>query len=132
MQPLLSFYAGDSGEPTGELKSAIDSAFGSYENFKKEFSTAGATQFGSGWAWLVKDGGSLKITKTPNAETPLHNGQVLLQPLLLFGNHVSWCCLLFAAAGRSLPHSDFARYVLPFNAIHTFAAAAYTDMLLPS
>jgi len=50
-----------SGEPSGELKSAIEKDFGSFEDFKKEFSTAGATQFGSGWAWLVKDGGKLKV-----------------------------------------------------------------------
>lgn len=50
------------GEPSGELKSAIEKDFGSFEDFKKEFSTAGATQFGSGWAWLVKDGGKLKVS----------------------------------------------------------------------
>lgn len=49
------------GEPSGELKSAIEKDFGSFEEFKKQFSTAGATQFGSGWAWLVKDGGKLKV-----------------------------------------------------------------------
>ena len=71
----VSCYAA-TGEPSGELKAAIDKAFGSFEDFKKEFSTAGATQFGSGWAWLVKDGGALKVVKTPNAENPLHQGQV--------------------------------------------------------
>jgi len=45
------------------------------EDFKKEFSAAGATQFGSGWAWLVVDGGKLAITKTPNAENPIVRGQ---------------------------------------------------------
>ena len=45
------------------------------EDFKKEFSAAGATQFGSGWAWLVVDGGKLAITKTPNAENPIVHGQ---------------------------------------------------------
>ena len=49
------------GEPSGELKSAIEKDFGSFDEFKKQFSTAGATQFGSGWAWLVKDGGKLKV-----------------------------------------------------------------------
>jgi Fe-Mn family superoxide dismutase len=62
------------GEPQGELREAIDRDFGSYEEFKKQFSTAGATQFGSGWAWLVLDNGKLKVTKTPNAETPLASG----------------------------------------------------------
>ena len=51
----------------------IDAAFGSFDEFKKQFSAAGATQFGSGWAWLVKkDDGAVAIAKTPNAETPLH------------------------------------------------------------
>ncbi|KAL0035976.1 hypothetical protein WJX77_010059 [Trebouxia sp. C0004] len=69
-----SMKPGGGGEPSGELKSAIEKDFGSFEDFKKEFSTAGATQFGSGWAWLVKDGGKLKVIKTPNAETPLASG----------------------------------------------------------
>ena len=59
------------GEPTGALAEAIDAAFGSYEGFVKEFTGAGATQFGSGWAWLVSKGGKLEIRKTLNAETPL-------------------------------------------------------------
>lgn len=59
------------GKPTGELLAKIESDFGSYENFVTEFKNAGATQFGSGWAWLVLDGGKLKVTKTGNAETPL-------------------------------------------------------------
>ena len=62
-------------ELKGELKEAIESAFGSVEDFKKEFSAAGATQFGSGWAWLVVDGGKLAITKSPNAENPIVSGQ---------------------------------------------------------
>jgi Fe-Mn family superoxide dismutase len=64
------------GEPTGELLEAINSSFGSFENFKKEFSEAGATQFGSGWAWLSVDAnGSLVIDKTSNADTPLLHGK---------------------------------------------------------
>ena len=62
-------------ELKGELKEAIEIAFGSVEDFKKEFSAAGATQFGSGWAWLVVDNGKLAITKTPNAENPIVRGQ---------------------------------------------------------
>lgn len=62
------------GEPTGALADKINQAFGSFENFKKEFSTAAATQFGSGWAWLVQDGDSVKIVKTGNAETPMTAG----------------------------------------------------------
>lgn len=62
------------GAPTGAVAAAIDKAFGSYDEFKTQFKAAGATQFGSGWAWLVtnKDG-DLKITKTPNAELPVTN-----------------------------------------------------------
>jgi Fe-Mn family superoxide dismutase len=66
------------GEPTGDLKAAIDAAFGSYEKFKEEFKQAGATQFGSGWAWLVVADGKLAITKTANAELPMTKGQTAL------------------------------------------------------
>ena len=60
------------GKPTGELSSAIDKAFGSYDAFKEKFSTAAAGQFGSGWAWLiVKDNGELAVTSTPNQDNPL-------------------------------------------------------------
>jgi Fe-Mn family superoxide dismutase len=61
------------GAPTGELGDAINSAFGSYEEFSTQFTEAGKTQFGSGWAWLVDDGG-LKIMKTANADLPLKHG----------------------------------------------------------
>jgi Fe-Mn family superoxide dismutase len=68
------------GEPTGKIAEMINEAFGSFDEFKKLFATAGATQFGSGWAWLVlnKDG-KLEITKTANAENPMTQG---LKPLL--------------------------------------------------
>jgi len=59
------------GAPKGSLVAKINEDFGSLDNFKAEFKQAGATQFGSGWAWLVLDGGKLEVTKTPNAETPL-------------------------------------------------------------
>ncbi len=60
------------GEPFGELATAIDAAFGSFNDFKTKFSAAGATRFGSGWAWLiVKADGSLAITSTPNQDNPL-------------------------------------------------------------
>ena len=59
------------GAPTGKIADLIDSSFGSYEEFKTQFTAAGATQFGSGWAWLVLKEGKLEIQKTPNAETPL-------------------------------------------------------------
>ena len=66
-----SMKPGGGGAPSGALAKAIDKDFGGLDGFKEAFAQAGATQFGSGWAWLVKDGGSLKVTKTPNAETPL-------------------------------------------------------------
>ena len=67
-----SMKPGGGGTPTGKIAEMIDRDFGSYDAFKESFSTAGATQFGSGWAWLVLDAsGKLAVRKTPNAETPL-------------------------------------------------------------
>ena len=66
------------GAPTGALAAKIAQDFGSFDKFKEEFSTAAATQFGSGWAWLVDDHGTLKIMKTPNAENPLAHGKKAL------------------------------------------------------
>jgi Fe-Mn family superoxide dismutase len=66
------------GTPTGELAKKIDADFGSFEQFVEAFKNAGATQFGSGWAWLVLDGDNLKVTKTLNADNPLTSGQVPL------------------------------------------------------
>ena len=74
-----SLKAGGGGAPTGDLLKKIETAFGSYDAFKTEFAAAAATQFGSGWAWLVEDAGALKITKTVNADNPLTKGQ---KPLL--------------------------------------------------
>ena len=71
------------GAPDGDLAGAIDEAFGSFDAFKEQFEAAGVGQFGSGWAWLVADGGSLKVTSTPNQDNPVSNGQT---PLL--GNDV--------------------------------------------
>jgi Fe-Mn family superoxide dismutase len=71
------------GEPSGDLAGAIDDAFGSFDAFKEQFEAAGANQFGSGWAWLVLDGGALKVTSTPNQDNPVTSGQT---PLL--GNDV--------------------------------------------
>lgn len=59
------------GLPTGDLASAIDSTFGSFDKFKEEFSNAAATRFGSGWAWLVMTGNGLKVSSTPNQDNPL-------------------------------------------------------------
>ena len=66
------------GEPTGDLKAAIDRDFGSFAKFKEEFTTAATTQFGSGWAWLVLEKGKLAITKTSNADLPMKHGQTAL------------------------------------------------------
>ncbi len=79
-----SFYwkcikPGGGGQPTGAIADKIKADLGGFDKFVEEFKSAGATQFGSGWAWLVLDGGKLKVTKTPNAENPLTKGA---KPLL--------------------------------------------------
>jgi superoxide dismutase, Fe-Mn family len=76
-----SMKPGGGGAPSGELADKINANFGSFDKFKEEFKTAAATQFGSGWAWLISDNGTLKVTKTPNAENPLANGQTALLTL---------------------------------------------------
>ncbi len=63
------------GEPSGELAAAINSAFGSFANFKDEFSNTAATRFGSGWAWLVVSGNQLEVYSTPNQDSPLMEGK---------------------------------------------------------
>ena len=78
-----SFYwkcmkPGGGGTPAGDLAAKIDADFGSFDKFVEAFKSAGATQFSSGWAWLVLDGGTLKVTKTLNAENPLTCGQTPL------------------------------------------------------
>lgn len=64
------------GKPEGKLLERINQDFGSFEKFQEEFETAGKTQFGSGWAWLVVDNGKLAVTKTANQDSPLSKGQV--------------------------------------------------------
>ena len=72
------------GVPTGAIAAAIDQTFGSFDAFKQQFNEAGTKRFGSGWAWLVKDGeGKLKVTSTANQDSPLLEG---LQPIM--GNDV--------------------------------------------
>ena len=67
------------GKPEGPLAKAIDDAFGSFDKFQKELSTAGATQFGSGWAWLVADNtGKLKVRKAANQDSPYMRGDTPL------------------------------------------------------
>jgi Fe-Mn family superoxide dismutase len=63
------------GEPSGDLAGAIDSTFRSFDDFKTKFSDAGVTRFGSGWAWLVVDGGKLSVTSTANQDSPLMEGK---------------------------------------------------------
>jgi superoxide dismutase, Fe-Mn family len=74
-----SLTSGGGGKPAGKIAALIDSSFGGYDNFKKELSATTVSQFGSGWGWLVQDGGALKIVKTANAEVPFTKGQ---KPLL--------------------------------------------------
>ncbi|NUQ82963.1 MAG: superoxide dismutase [Bacteroidetes bacterium] len=66
------------GKPSGDLLKKIEADFGSYDDFVNQFKTAATTQFGSGWAWLVLDGGKLKVTKTANADLPMAHGQKAL------------------------------------------------------
>lgn len=63
------------GEPEGALREAIENAFGSFEEFKKQFSEAALGRFGSGWAWLVVSNGNLEILSTPNQDSPLSQGK---------------------------------------------------------
>ncbi|MGD1153543.1 MAG: superoxide dismutase [Syntrophales bacterium] len=67
------------GKPTGKVADKINETWGSFDKFAEELKNAGVTQFGSGWAWLVLDGGKLKVTKTANADTPIAHG---LKPVL--------------------------------------------------
>jgi Fe-Mn family superoxide dismutase len=68
------------GEPTGPIADAIARDFGSFANLKEQFNDAGMKRFGSGWVWLVKDGGSLRILSTANQDSPLSDG---LTPILM-------------------------------------------------
>lgn len=73
-----SMKANGGGKPGGDLAQKMDATFTNFDNFKKELVAAATGQFGSGWAWLVSEGGALKVVKTPNAETPLTKGQTPL------------------------------------------------------
>jgi len=63
------------GEPDGAVGDAIKKDFGSFEKFKEEFTNAGMTRFGSGWAWLVVDNGKLAVISTANQDTPISEGK---------------------------------------------------------
>ncbi|MCD2136880.1 superoxide dismutase [Salinicoccus halitifaciens] len=65
----------DSSEPSGDVKDAIESKFGSLDAFKEEFEAAGAGRFGSGWAWLVVNNGELEVVSTPNQDNPITDGK---------------------------------------------------------
>jgi len=67
--------AGQGGEPGGDLAAAINSTFGSLDDFKSKFAAAGATRFGSGWAWLSVDGGKLVVESSANQDSPLMEGR---------------------------------------------------------
>ena len=63
------------GAPTGDVANGIDAAFGSFDTFKEKFAAAGMTRFGSGWAWLVDNGGTFEIASTANQDNPLMDGK---------------------------------------------------------
>jgi Fe-Mn family superoxide dismutase len=66
------------GEPDGDLRSAIDSAFGSLDDLKAKMKAAGVGQFGSGWSWLIHDGSGLAVVSTPNQDSPISSGKTPL------------------------------------------------------
>ena len=93
---------GGGGAPTGKVADAINKSFGSYDNFRKEFTVAANTAFGSGWAWLVSDGNGLKVVKTIGADLPITDGLVstwLTMEYIICGLELTvcgcWCLLLF-------------------------------------
>ncbi|KXX72022.1 superoxide dismutase [Flammeovirga sp. SJP92] len=70
------------GAPTGDLAAAIDAAFGSFDAFKEAFANAAATRFGSGWAWLCVDNGTVSVCSTANQDNPLMKGECGGTPIL--------------------------------------------------
>jgi Fe-Mn family superoxide dismutase len=78
--PKEGAYVG--GEPGGSLAEAFGQSFGGFQQFKEQFAAAAAGRFGSGWAWLLADGGKLAITSTPNQDNPLMDGKAATSVLL--------------------------------------------------
>ena len=66
------------GAPTGNVANAIDAAFGSFDTFRERFAAAGVGRFGSGWVWLIKDGGGLVIDSSPNQDSPVMDGRTAI------------------------------------------------------
>ncbi|MCU0492460.1 MAG: superoxide dismutase [Chloroflexaceae bacterium] len=89
---------GGGGEPTGELGEAITSTFGSFADFKEKLKAAALGRFGSGWAWLVLNGGKLEIMSTPNQDTPLMEGKTALLGLDVW-EHAYYLKYQFKRAG---------------------------------
>lgn len=77
----LSMSPNGGGQPEGDVKDAINECFGSYDDFRKAFTDTATGQFGSGWAWLVAEGGKLKVVGTGNAVNPMLDGQTPLMTL---------------------------------------------------
>ncbi len=74
----LSMKPKGGGKPSGDVAQAIEKSFGGYDKFRKEFTEACVTQFGSGWGWLIRERDQLKVVKTPNAVNPLSQGKTAL------------------------------------------------------
>jgi len=69
---------GEGGTPRGPLAKAIDQSFGGFDTLKEQWAAAGVARFGSGWVWLLNDGGKLSITSTPNQDNPLMEGKTAI------------------------------------------------------
>ena len=82
---------GKGGAPSGDLAAAIDSSCGSFDAMKEQFANAAATRFGSGWAWLYVEGGTVKVGSTANQDSPLMEGKTPLARIL--GEHVGQVAL---------------------------------------
>lgn len=67
--------ANGGGAPSGNVANAVDAAFGTFDTFKEKFSAAGAARFGSGWVWLINNGGTLSIESSPNQDSPIMDGK---------------------------------------------------------